>query len=167
MPSIRSSYDLWPICNAQLRAAVRPLTPDQVRLSPAAGRWPLWAVVGHLACQRVFWLSDFAGVPGRESTPFLNAASDCPGDDDLENVLEAEQLVHALDSTFSIVERCLDTWTIDSLPEEIVRNWPNGETWTRGRGNVIQRVFAHDISHVAEVNETLTAAGLPPVDLWQ
>jgi hypothetical protein len=30
----------------------------------------------------------------------------------------------------------------------------------------IQRVFAHDISHIAELNEALGIAGLPQVDLW-
>jgi hypothetical protein len=31
---------------------------------------------------------------------------------------------------------------------------------------VVQRNFAHDISHITELNEVLTAAGLPIVDLW-
>ncbi len=53
----------------------------------------------------------------------------------------------------------------DLLVEEIRRpEW--GEEWVHARGAVIQRVFAHDIWHVAEVNEALTAAGLPLIDLW-
>ena len=47
----------------------------------------MWATVGHLACQRVFWLCDFAGDPGAETTPFTNAVYHCPGDDDLDHVL--------------------------------------------------------------------------------
>ena len=31
---------------------------------------------------------------------------------------------------------------------------------------ILQRVFAHDISHIAELNEALGIAGLPQVDLW-
>ena len=73
------------------------------------------------ACQRVFWLCDFAGEPGAETTPFTNAAYDCPGDDDLEHVLSADDLVEALDSTFRIVEGCLDRWTPPMLEEEIRR----------------------------------------------
>jgi hypothetical protein len=34
------------------------------------------------------------------------------------------------------------------------------------RGSVLQRVFAHDVYHVAEVNETLGRAGLLQIDLW-
>ena len=121
--------------------------------------------MGHAACQRVFWLCDFAGEPGADTTPFTNAAYDCPGDDDLEHVLDADALVHALDSSFRIVEGCLDRWTLDMLDEEIHRTWDT-EEWVHMRGSVLQRVFSHDIWHSAEVNETLGVAGLPQIDLW-
>ena len=42
--------------------------------------------------------------------------------------------------------------------------WPG--SWTYARGSVIQRAFAHDIWHCAEVNETLVRLGSPPIDLW-
>jgi hypothetical protein len=113
----------------------------------------------------VFWLCDFAGAPGAETTPFTDAAHDCPGDDDLEHVLGTGALVEALDSTFRIVESCLDGWTLDMLDEEIRRpEWD--ETWIHTRGSVIQRVFSHDVYHCAELNETLRIAGLPQIDLW-
>jgi hypothetical protein len=122
--------------------------------------------VGHAACQRVFWLCDFAGEPGAETTPFTNAAYDCPGDDDLEHALDADALVEALDSSFRIVEGCLDRWTPDMLGEEIRRRWDDDDEWVHVRGAVIQRVFAHDVYHCAELNESLGIAGLPQVDLW-
>jgi hypothetical protein len=34
------------------------------------------------------------------------------------------------------------------------------------RGRVIERVFAHDVYHCAELNEALGIAGLPQIDLW-
>jgi hypothetical protein len=34
------------------------------------------------------------------------------------------------------------------------------------RGAVIQRVFAHDIYHCAEINEILGRAGLLQIQLW-
>ncbi len=51
------------------------------------------------------------------------------------------------------------------LVEEI-RGPEWGEGWVHTWGAVIQRVFAHDIWHVAEVNEALTGSGPPPIDLW-
>ena len=164
-PTIRPAYSTWPRYNRRLRDVVAAMTDEQLALSPSPGRWPIWATVGHLACQRVFWLCDFAGMPGAATTRFTNAAYDCPGDDDLEHVLNPDRLVEALDSTFRIVEVCLDTWTPDSLAEELRRpDWD--ETWVHTRGAVIQRVFSHDVYHCAELNEALGSAGLAQIDLW-
>ena len=97
--------------------------------------------------------------------PLHRCRNNCPGDDDLENVLGAAELVEALDSTFRIVEGCLDRWTLESLEEEIRR--PDfGPDWVHLRGAVIQRVFTHDVWHVAQLNEVLGPAGLPLIDLW-
>jgi hypothetical protein len=120
-PTIRPAYSKWPDYNRRLRDVVAGLTDAQLALRPSPERWPLWATVGHTACQRVFWLCDFAGESGAETTPFTNAAYDCPGDDDLEHVLTADALVGALDSTFRIVESCLDRWSLDMLETEIRR----------------------------------------------
>lgn len=163
--TIRSAFSMWPEYHHRLRDAVAAMTDEQLAIQPSPERWPIWATVGHAACQRVFWLCDFAGEPGSETTPFTNAAFDCPGDDDLEHVLGAEALGHALDSTFRIVERCLDRWTLDMLDDELRRpEWD--ASWVHTRGSVIQRVFSHDVWHTAEVNEALGNAGLPQIDLW-
>ena len=164
-PSIRPAYVTWPTLNRRLHDVVAGLSEAQLSLRPSPDRWPLWATVGHLACQRVFWLCDFAGEAGAESTPFTNAGYDCPGDDDLEHVLGAEALAAALDSTFRIVGRCLDGWTLEML-EEVLRREDWDESWVHTRGAVIQRVFSHDVYHCAELNETLGAAGLAQIDPW-
>jgi hypothetical protein len=163
--TIRPAYPAWPLYNERLRDVLAGMTEKQLALSPSPDRWPIWATAGHLACQRVFQLCDFAGEPGAETTPFTNAAFDCPGDDDLEHALDAEALVVALDSTFRIVERCLDSWTPDMLDEEIRRTWGTEER-VHTRGWALQRAFSHDVYHCAELNEALGLAGLPQIDLW-
>ena len=163
--TIRPAFSMWPEYNRRLRDVVAGMTDEQLALQPSPDRWPLWATIGHTACQRVFWLCDFAGEPGADTTPFTDAGHNCPGDDDLENVLNADALTSALDSTFRIVESCLDRWTLDMLDEEIRRD-DFGPDWVHTRGAVIQRVFAHDISHAAELNEALGIAGLPQIDFW-
>jgi uncharacterized damage-inducible protein DinB len=163
--TIRPAYSMWPEYNRRLREVVAALTGEQLAIRPSPARWPMWATVGHLACQRVFWLCDFAGQPGAATTPFTNAGYDCPGDDDLEHVLDADALAAALDSTFRIIEHCLDAWTLDMLDEEI-RHEDWGASWVHTRGSVIQRVYTHDVYHSAEVNEMLGIAGLPQIDLW-
>ena len=164
--SIRPGYSTWAKYNERLRNLVQTLTDEQLAIQPGPDRWPLWATIGHLACQRVFWLCDFAGVPGADTTPFTNAAYNCPGDDDLEHVLSPADLVSALDATFRIVERVLDTWTPEMLAEDVHRTWDGGEMMVHTRGWALQRVFSHDVYHIAELNEALAAANLPLVDLW-
>lgn len=165
-PIIRPAFSHWQHYDRLLRERVAALTEEQLAIQPAPGRWPLWATIGHLACQRVFGFCDFAGEPGAESSPFPNAGYDCPGDDDLENAWSAERLVDALERTFAIVEHALDTWTIDSLGEVISHpEW--GPDWVRSRGEIILRGFAHDVSHISELNDALGRAGLDQVDIWR
>ena len=163
--SIRPAFSVWPHYDRRLRETVAGVSAEQLAFRPSPERWPLWATIGHTACQRVFWLCDFAGEPGAETTRFTNAASDCPGDDDLEQVLDAEQLTEALASTFRIVEGCLDRWTPGSL-DEVIRREDFGEQWAHTRGWVFQRVFSHDVYHCAELNEALATSRLPQIDLW-
>jgi uncharacterized damage-inducible protein DinB len=162
--TIRPAYSNWPRYNRAIRDVVATLTAEQLALRPTEKRWPLWATVGHLACQRVFWLCDFAGEPGADTTPFTSAGDNCPGDDDLEHVWAPDALAAALDSTFAIVEACLDRWTLDMLDEDIRRSW--GRTRIYSRASILQRVFAHDISHAAELNEVLGREGLPQINFW-
>jgi hypothetical protein len=163
--TIRPAYSNWPLYQQALRDVVAGLTDEQLAMRPSPERWPMWATVGHAACQRVFWLCDFAREPGAGTTPFTNAGYSCPGDEDLEHVLSAAELVEALDSTFRIVENCLDRWTLEMLDEVLRRpEWPG--KWAYTRGSVVQRLFIHDVYHCAELNETLGRAGLPQIDLW-
>jgi uncharacterized damage-inducible protein DinB len=163
--TIRPAYSMWPEYNRRLRDVVAAMTDEQLATRPSADRWPTWATVGHTACQRVFWLCDFAGEPGAETTPFPEAGHNCPGDDDLEHVLNATQLADSLDASFRIVEACLDRWTLEMLDEKLRRpEWD--ESWVHTRGAVLQRVFSHDVYHCAELNDTFKVAGLPQIDLW-
>ena len=151
--------------NRRLSDVVAKMTDEQLALQPSPERWPLWATIGHAACQRVFWLCDFGGEPGANSTPFTNAAFNCPGDDDLEHVLSADALVESLASTFAIVDRCLDRWSPEMLDEEIRHPESPAHGCTHAAGSS-SGSSAHDVSHIAELNETLGVHGLGQVDIW-
>lgn len=162
---LQGAFPGWPVLNSRLTAAVGSLTADELARSAGPDRWPLWAVVGHLACQRVFWLCDFAGEERTPESLFPRAIWECPGDEDLVNVLSALQLVEALEQSYAIVDRVVTTWTFESLDQEIDHSdWEPG--WRHTRGFVIDRVHSHDVWHAAEANEILTAAGLPIMDPW-
>ena len=166
MTGLREVFPGWPRLNREITRAVAHLSEADLAQVPGTGRWPLWAIVGHAACQRVFWLCDVAGQPGAADTMFPNAAWFCPGDDDLEHPLDAGTLVQALDQTFAIIERVLDTWTLPSL--SVIIDRPEvGPDRVHSRGFVLERVFAHDLWHAAEANEVLTRIGRPLIDPWE
>ena len=80
----------------------------------------------------------------RSLTPFTTAR----GTQDLETFLDADALVEALDSTFRIVENCLDRWTLDSLDEEIHRTFGQEEWVGIAARSSSERLF--------------TISGIPP-----
>jgi hypothetical protein len=165
MSGVRAAFPRWADQNRRLRQRVAMLTEEQLALQPSVDRWPLWASIGHLACQRVFALCDVAGAPGAAESPFPDAAWNCPGDDDLEHVWTSAQLVDALDRTFAIVEWCLDTWTLEQLDEVIAHpDWDDREDVTRGWS--LQGSYGHDVWHIAELNEALGVLGLEQIDFW-
>lgn len=160
----RAAYRRWPVYNAALRDAVDRLTDDQLATRPSPERWPLWASIGHLCCQRISGLCGIAGVPGAETTPFPDALYRCPGDEYLEPAMSAAELKLAIDSTFRVVESVLDGWPISSLDQPIEGQPARSRDATRGL--VLAGSFAHDVYHLAELNESLSAMGLPLMDLW-
>ena len=50
---------------------------------------------------------------------------------------------------------------------EVVRPDDWGTDPAKSCCEIISRVFAHDVSHITELNEALGNAGLVQVDLWE
>jgi uncharacterized damage-inducible protein DinB len=163
--SIRFAYDMWPQYNRRLREVIGAMTDEQLATRPAPDRWPIWATVGHDAAARVYWLCNVIGEPGWETTPF-DIHSEDGWEDDLDHPRSAGELVNALDSTFRIVEGCLDRWTPDMLADKIRREYA-GTIQVHARGSILQRLFTHDAYHCGELSQTLGIAELPQIDLWR
>ena len=163
--TLRSVYDMWPQYNRRLRDVIAAMTDEQLAVRPAPDRWPVWATVGHDAGMRAYWLCHVVGEPGAETTPFTDA-SGMGWEDDLDHPRGADELAAAIESTFAIVERCLDRWTTDMLADEIRRDY-GGTVQVHTRGSVVQRLFSHDAYHCGELSQTLGIHGLPQIDLWR
>lgn len=162
---LRLAYDRWPQYNRRLIEVVRPMTADQLSIRSAPDRMPIWAVVGHTAFMRVYWLCGVLGEPGADTTPFPDPHGD--GWEDNETVpRSAEELVTALDTTFRIIEGCLDRWTPAMLAEVFSRG-SGGETQEHTRTSILQRMSTHEAYHCGELSQTLGIHGLPQIDLWR
>jgi uncharacterized damage-inducible protein DinB len=163
--SIRAFYDQWPHYNKRIADAVAVMTEEQLALSHVAGGWPIWATVGHTAGARVYWLCQVVGEPGIEETPFPDPERG-GWEDDPDTPRSADELVMALETTFVIVERCLERWTPEMLSETITRNY-GGSSRDHTRGSILQRLFSHDAYHCGELSQTLGILDLPQIDLWR
>ena len=163
--SIRPFYAMWPQYNRRLREVVAAMTDEQLAVRPSPDLWPVWATVAHTAGGRAYWLCEVIGEPGADTTPFTNLAEG-GWEDDLDHPRGADELVEALDSTFRLVEGCLDRWTPEMLADEIRREY-GGTAQVHTRGSILQRLFSHDAYHCGELSQTLGIHGLPQIDLWR
>lgn len=147
-------------------AAVRDLTESQLAIRLGPYDWPIWAVVGHDAGARTYWLCGILGELGADRTPFQDPLATEGWEDDLDHPRSADELVWAMESSFAIVDHVLDTWSPDQLGEEIERPF-GGSIQLHTRGSILQRLLTHDAWHAAEVSDALAANKLPDIDLWR
>jgi uncharacterized damage-inducible protein DinB len=164
--TIRPAYHMWPQYNRRLRDVIAAMTDEQLAIRPTPDLMPIWAVVGHTAAVRVFWLCEVAGEPGAQTTPFWEDGSTIDWADDLDHPRSADELVAGLDSTFAIVDGCLDRWTTDMLTDDVQLAF-GGTVQIHTRSSVLQRLLTHDAWHAAELSRTLGIHGLPQIDLWR
>ena len=163
LSTLRPAYDMWPQYNRRLRDVIGGMSDEQLAIRPSAELWPIWATVGHTAGTRVYWLCTVVGEPGWESTPF-DVTSEEGWEDDLDHPRTAHELVEALDSTFRIIESCLDRWTQDMLGDRIRRDY-GGRTQIHPRSSILQRIFTQEAYHCGELSQPLGIHGLPQIDL--
>ena len=163
-PTIRASYSMWPQYNRRLRDVVAAMTDEGLAIRPAPDLLPIWATVGHTAAMRVYWLCEVVGEPGADTTPFTDGVADWA--DDLDHPRSADELVEALDSTFRIVESCLDRWAPEMLDDEIQRDYA-GTRQMHTRASILQRLLTHEAYHSGELSQTLGINGLTQIDLWR
>ena len=157
-------YDGWRFTHNRLVERVGALSAEQLGLRPAGNLWPIWATAAHLAATRVYWLCIICKEPGAESTPFPDPTGET-WEDDLAHPREAAELTLALESTWKIVERCLERWTPEMLQDEFRRE-RDGKTQIFTRQSLLMRLLTHDAEHAGEISATLGMNGLTGVDLW-
>ncbi|TME56109.1 MAG: DinB family protein [Chloroflexi bacterium] len=157
-------YEGWRFAQDRLVQRIGALSLEQLELRAAPHLWPIWAIAAHTAAVRPYWLCHIFKEPGAERTPFNDPGGD-GWEDDLTHPREAGELVSALQSTWTIVEDCLDRWTPAMLQDEFHREI-NGQVQLHTRQSVLMRLLTHDAYHCGEIAQTLGMHGLQEVDIW-
>lgn len=159
----------WRRYNDLVVRALEAMTTDELelRLGPrdeaSSTGWPIWAIAGHTAGARVYWLCTAAGRPGAASTPFSDP-SGLGWEDDLGHPRSASELVTAWATTWAIVEAALHDWTPSDLDAVVDPGWSGGATFTRR--SILLRLVTHEAFHAGEIAAIQAVHGLPPIDLW-
>ena len=156
----------WRHVNSRLRQRLSELRAEDFLLTAGEGYWPIWAILGHLAGARVYWLCHILGQPGIQSTPFANADTD--GWEDHPDIPRSkEEVVPALDSTWLVVERWLAGWSPDRLEQTFKRTLQDGTIQVQSHHAVLVRVMTHDAFHAGVVPVILGTHGREAIDLWR
>ncbi len=165
--SVASFYEGWPRVQNRLVYGIPRMTPEQLALSAdGRGSWPIWALVSHIAGTRVYWLCSVLKEPGLETTPFEEEIGDEGWEDHPERPRGVDELMAAVESTWSIVQSCLDRWTPAMLGESFGVEGPT-RTWHHTRASVLTRILQHDAFHTGEISLILGQNGLPSMDPWE
>jgi hypothetical protein len=163
--SIRRFYDRWPQYNRRLADVIGAMTDQQLAIRSSPDRDPIWAVVGHTAGARVYWLCGVVGEPGSETTPWPEPDGD-GWEDDLDHPRSATELISALESTWAIIDGILDRWTPEMLDEIVERRYLE-QVQHHSRASILQRLLTHEAYHCGELSQTLGMHELPQIDLWR
>ena len=161
---VKPFYEGWERVQRRLVDRLPALGPEELELRGVDG-WPIWGLVSHIAGGRVYWLCGILREPGSETTAFPDPFGEC-WEDRPDHPRSSAELLFAVESSWRIVESCLERWTPEML----------GETFTRELGDAVQRhtrqsvltrLLSHDAFHVGEVSLVLGMNGLPSMDPWE
>src|SRR5215831_10674446 len=114
--SVEPVFEGWQRIQAHLINRLPNLGPEALQLRASPDGWPVWAMLSHLAAACVFWLCGILKEHGAETTPFPEPFGE-GWEDRLDVPRRSYELVFAVQSTWRIVESCLERWTPDMLAE--------------------------------------------------
>ena len=163
--TVAAFYANWARYNRLVAEALRVMAPDELALSaPGTDHWPIWAIAGHTAGARVYWLCHVLGEPGAATTPFTDP-SGFGWEDDLATTRSGAELAGAYDSTWAIVAGCLDRWTPAMLDEPRPREGARGVEY-HTRQSILLRMITHEAYHAGEIALIQGIHGRTQIDLW-
>ncbi|MFN8468470.1 MAG: DinB family protein [Caldilineaceae bacterium] len=151
-------YENWRGYQEKLRAAVAPLTDEQLTLQPATHMWPVGQLVQHIISVRAGWFSGTMQEPDEAMDAYMWwGQRDSPA-------RSGAELARGLADTWAFIEARLQRWT----PEDCAATFPDefdGKEVYVSRSWIIYHVLEHDLHHGGEVSLILGSHGLPSVDI--
>jgi len=158
-------YEGWQKVQAHLTRRLPNLTPEELQLKASPDGWPIWAAGEPPGRGRVYWLCGVFKEAGADATPFPDPLATEGWEDHLDVPRSSDELMFAMESSWLIVESCLNRWTPEMLGETFTRDYA-GTITRHTRHSVLTRIVMHDSFHCGEVSLLLGMHGQPSLDPW-
>jgi uncharacterized damage-inducible protein DinB len=148
-------YDSWQEYMDMVKAAILPLTGEQLALRAAPHERSVGEIVRHIVKARVDWFHGFMGEESEEIAPYVDWGAVSEG----SPLPSAAELVEGLDTSWRFMADLLNKWdTADmqhTFPFEV-----DGYHYDNSRSWVTWHILEHDLIHGGEVSLTLGMHGL-------
>lgn len=151
--TLTTFYTSWKEYQDRLKAALAPLTSEQLALRAAPSLRSVGENAAHIIGCRVGWFTATLGEDA--SADVTTVAWDEPGGP----AQSATQLVRGLDLTWQLMADCLARWSPADMQQTFPDDW-DGEQVQLSRAWVVWHVLEHDLHHGGEISLTLGMHGL-------
>jgi uncharacterized damage-inducible protein DinB len=151
-------YASWKEYQDRLRAALAPLTAEQLALRVAPGLRSIGENAAHIVGCRAGW---FTFTLGEDSDADVKAIASWDEPD--APARSAAELVQALDRTWQLMADCLARWRPADMQQTFVEARPDdwvGERPYLSRAWIVWHVLEHDLHHGGEISLSLGMHGL-------
>ena len=157
--TLTTFYTSWKAYQDHLKAALAPLTAEQLALRAAPGLRSIGENAMHIIGCRSYWFTIILGEDGGEEMKVYTGwnevalALGAP-------VPTATELARGLDHTWQFMADCLARWSPDDMRHTFPDDW-DGKQVDVSRAWVVWHVMEHDLHHGGELSLTLGMHGLP------
>lgn len=151
-------YENWKVYQDKLKAALAPLTPEQLTLRAADNERTVGEIATHIIMVRAGWFvytlqERYAGIAFLQEWDVPNPPA-----------RTADELVIGLDATWQMMADALARWSSDDMTQTFPDE-DDGKTIYVSRQWVIWHLIEHDLHHGGEISLTLGMHNLQGVGI--
>src|SRR4051812_36848878 len=170
MRRLSEVFDGWNGYQKSLVNAIGPLSEEELGWKPSERVRSVGELARHIAMGRINW---FARMKAPESEELARRITEWDYDPHgngyiVEKAMtidrDAPALVGWLESTWMMISRTLEEWTVDDLDATYRHAW-RGDEYEITRQWTVWRVMAHDIHHGGQIARILAERGIEAFEL--
>ena len=154
--TLTTFYDNWKAYQDHIKAAIAPLTTEQLALEAAPHLRTVGQLALHIIGCRAGWFTYTMGENwGDEGKTY--AEWDARG----ASMRTPAEMVEAFERTWQGMADCLARWNDDDMRKTFEDDWGDGKIVHLSRAWIVYHVMEHDLHHGGELSLTLGMHGIP------